>query len=76
MLMKRLGYSHFVAQGGDWGALIVDMMGYKPPGIEGHWIYEKFYSEYHKHFMSQFLTFTTSAAILIVRMGQSQLMQE
>ena len=26
-LMKRLGYTKFVAQGGDWGALIVDMMG-------------------------------------------------
>jgi len=26
-LMKRLGYPKFVAQGGDWGALIVDMMG-------------------------------------------------
>jgi pimeloyl-ACP methyl ester carboxylesterase len=26
-LMKRLGYTKFVAQGGDWGAVIVDMMG-------------------------------------------------
>lgn len=26
-LMKRLGYTQFVAQGGDWGALIVDVMG-------------------------------------------------
>ncbi len=26
-LMKRLGYTQFVAQGGDWGALIVDLMG-------------------------------------------------
>ncbi|WP_144124229.1 epoxide hydrolase family protein [Catellatospora sichuanensis] len=26
-LMKRLGYTEFAAQGGDWGALIVDMMG-------------------------------------------------
>jgi len=26
-LMKRLGYDRFVAQGGDWGALIVDFMG-------------------------------------------------
>ncbi len=25
--MKRLGYTRFVAQGGDWGALIVDQMG-------------------------------------------------
>ena len=27
VLMKRLGYEKFVAQGGDWGALIVDQMG-------------------------------------------------
>ena len=27
MLMKRLGYAKFVAQGGDWGALVVDQMG-------------------------------------------------
>ena len=26
-LMKRLGYTKFVAQGGDWGAVIVDQMG-------------------------------------------------
>src|ERR1700761_9530082 len=26
-LMKRLGYTQFVAQGGDWGAVIVDLMG-------------------------------------------------
>jgi pimeloyl-ACP methyl ester carboxylesterase len=26
-LMKRLGYTKFVAQGGDWGALITDLMG-------------------------------------------------
>ena len=26
-LMTRLGYTHFVAQGGDWGALITDLMG-------------------------------------------------
>ncbi len=26
-LMKRLGYERYVAQGGDWGALIVDLMG-------------------------------------------------
>ena len=26
-LMRRLGYTKFVAQGGDWGALIVDLMG-------------------------------------------------
>jgi pimeloyl-ACP methyl ester carboxylesterase len=26
-LMKRLGYTQFVAQGGDWGAIIVDQMG-------------------------------------------------
>jgi len=27
VLMKRLGYTRFVAQGGDWGALIIDQMG-------------------------------------------------
>jgi pimeloyl-ACP methyl ester carboxylesterase len=26
-LMKRLGYSRYVAQGGDWGAFVVDWMG-------------------------------------------------
>ena len=30
-LMRRLGYTEFVAQGGDWGALIVDMMGVQAP---------------------------------------------
>jgi len=27
VLMKRLGYTKFVAQGGDWGAIVVDLMG-------------------------------------------------
>src|SRR5437660_3773604 len=31
VLMKRLGYTKFVAQGGDWGALIVDMMALQKP---------------------------------------------
>jgi pimeloyl-ACP methyl ester carboxylesterase len=31
VLMKRLGYTKFVAQGGDWGALITDMMGVEAP---------------------------------------------
>jgi pimeloyl-ACP methyl ester carboxylesterase len=26
-LMRRLGYDHWVAQGGDWGALVTDQMG-------------------------------------------------
>src|SRR5450631_1963518 len=30
-LMQRLGYKHFVAQGGDWGAVITDMMGVQAP---------------------------------------------
>ena len=30
-LMKRLGYTRFVAQGGDWGAVITDMMGQQAP---------------------------------------------
>jgi pimeloyl-ACP methyl ester carboxylesterase len=29
--MKRLGYTKFVAQGGDWGALITDLMGAEAP---------------------------------------------
>jgi len=27
VLMKRLGYTQFVAQGGDWGAVVTDLMG-------------------------------------------------
>ncbi|MEN3609881.1 epoxide hydrolase family protein [Plantactinospora sp. ZYX-F-223] len=35
-LMNRLGYSRFVAQGGDWGAIIVDLMAVQaPPGLLG-----------------------------------------
>jgi pimeloyl-ACP methyl ester carboxylesterase len=30
-LMKRLGYTRFVAQGGDWGAIITDLMGAQAP---------------------------------------------
>ncbi len=33
-LMKRLGYTRYVAQGGDWGAFVVDNMGLQtPPGL-------------------------------------------
>ncbi|MGH6641055.1 MAG: epoxide hydrolase family protein, partial [Bradyrhizobium sp.] len=36
VLMKRLGYQKFVAQGGDWGAIIADLMGRDaPPGLLG-----------------------------------------
>lgn len=31
VLMKRLGYTRFVAQGGDWGAIITDVM-----AVQGH----------------------------------------
>jgi pimeloyl-ACP methyl ester carboxylesterase len=31
VLMKRLGYTRFVAQGGDWGAIVTDVM-----GTQGH----------------------------------------
>ena len=31
VLMKRLGYTHYVAQGGDWGAFVVDQMGLQAP---------------------------------------------
>ena len=35
-LMKRLGYRRYVAQGGDWGAFVVDQMGLQaPPGLIG-----------------------------------------
>ena len=35
-LMKRLGYTRYVAQGGDWGAIITDLMGVQaPPGLLG-----------------------------------------
>ena len=31
VLMKRLGYTSYVAQGGDWGAVIVELMGAQAP---------------------------------------------
>jgi pimeloyl-ACP methyl ester carboxylesterase len=35
-LMNRLGYARYVAQGGDWGAIVVDQMGVQaPPGLIG-----------------------------------------
>jgi pimeloyl-ACP methyl ester carboxylesterase len=35
-LMHRLGYSRFVAAGGDWGAIVVDELGVQaPPGLLG-----------------------------------------
>jgi pimeloyl-ACP methyl ester carboxylesterase len=35
-LMQRLGYTRYVAQGGDWGAFVVDQMGLQaPPGLLG-----------------------------------------
>lgn len=36
VLMTRLGYQRYVAQGGDWGAVVVDQMGVQaPPGLIG-----------------------------------------
>jgi pimeloyl-ACP methyl ester carboxylesterase len=36
VLMKRLGYTRYVAQGGDWGSLITEQMGVqKPAGLLG-----------------------------------------
>ena len=36
VLMKRLGYTRFVAQGGDWGAAVTQAMGIQaPPGLAG-----------------------------------------
>jgi len=41
VLMKRLGYQRFVAQGGDWGAMVSDVMGTQAPpellGIHLNW---------------------------------------
>jgi pimeloyl-ACP methyl ester carboxylesterase len=41
VLMKRLGYTRFVAQGGDWGAMVADVMGTQAPpellGIHLNW---------------------------------------
>jgi pimeloyl-ACP methyl ester carboxylesterase len=35
-LMQRLGYTRYVAQGGDWGAFVVDQMGlHAPEGLLG-----------------------------------------
>jgi pimeloyl-ACP methyl ester carboxylesterase len=31
VLMKRLGYTKFVAQGGDWGAIVTELMGVQAP---------------------------------------------
>ena len=31
VLMKRLGYTSYVAQGGDWGAIVVELMGVQAP---------------------------------------------
>src|SRR6202789_1262297 len=31
VLMKRLGYTKFVAQGGDWGAIITELLGVQAP---------------------------------------------
>jgi pimeloyl-ACP methyl ester carboxylesterase len=36
VLMKRLGYTRYVAQGGDWGSLVTEQMGVlAPPGLLG-----------------------------------------
>ncbi len=35
-LMKRLGYTRYVAQGGDWGAIVTDVLAtQEPPGLIG-----------------------------------------
>lgn len=31
VLMKRLGYKHYVSQGGDWGSVVADAMGRQAP---------------------------------------------
>jgi len=41
VLMQRLGYTRYVAQGGDWGAMVADVMGTQAPpellGIHLNW---------------------------------------
>jgi pimeloyl-ACP methyl ester carboxylesterase len=41
VLMKRLGFTRFVAQGGDWGGMVADVMGMQAPpellGIHVNW---------------------------------------
>ena len=43
VLMKRLGYARFAAQGGDWGAMVTDVMGTQAPpellGIHLNWAF-------------------------------------
>ncbi|HYP68865.1 MAG TPA: epoxide hydrolase [Thiobacillaceae bacterium] len=43
VLMKHLGYTRFVAQGGDWGAMVTDVMGTQAPpellGIHLNWVF-------------------------------------
>ena len=42
-LMKRLGYTRFAAQGGDWGAMVADVMAMQAPpellGIHLTWVF-------------------------------------
>jgi len=43
VLMKRLGYARFAAQGGDWGGMVTDVMGTQAPpellGIHLNWVF-------------------------------------
>jgi pimeloyl-ACP methyl ester carboxylesterase len=43
VLMKRLGYTRFAAQGGDWGAMVADVMATQAPpellGIHLNWVF-------------------------------------
>ena len=32
-LMRRVGYGRYVSQGGDWGAVVTDVMGRQAPGV-------------------------------------------
>jgi pimeloyl-ACP methyl ester carboxylesterase len=52
VLMKRLGYNRFVAQGGDWGAAVTQWMGIQAPpelAAEEKAAYEQLSTFYAKH---------------------------
>jgi pimeloyl-ACP methyl ester carboxylesterase len=52
-LMQRLGYTKYVAQGGDWGAIISEVMALQqPPGLLG--IHTNMARRFHPMFLKRF----------------------